>query len=57
MYRRCVGKDVPNQLHGEFWRVYVSVPDHELLQYVILNGPVKLVLSSTLHEAEESITK
>ena len=33
-------KDVSDELHGELWGVDVRVANHELLQNVILNGPM-----------------
>jgi len=44
-----IGKYVSNQLHGELRRVDVGIADHELLQYVVLNGSLQLVLTCTLH--------
>ena len=45
---RGVAKDVSDDVHGELWRVDVSVADHELLQYVILDRPSQLVRTNSL---------
>ena len=47
-YLRCISKDVSNQFHRELRWVDVSVSDHELLQNVILDGPLELALGHSL---------
>src|SRR3546814_3549361 len=45
---RGIAENVRNDPHRRFWRIYVGVADHELLQNVVLNGPAQLVLRNTL---------
>ena len=44
-YRRhCLSNDIANDSHAGRWGVNVSITNHKLFQYVVLDGSGKLVL-------------